>query len=215
MKRLVLIFLALVATAPPVAGSSLLAVQIGPKYGPEWMPGDDRADAHVSPGSGEQFLDLTLRDIGEEVDDRMEGYNLVVRRPEAGLTLLRAERPADWVFTDPGATFAVEGVADQLIITALSPAERIDLTRTPVNVARLYYAVDPDAAPGRHDINLEWGVTRIISGDPTPVPATPVSAEDPGIVIVTPEPSAVAMLAAAALLALGRRRRARGGGRVA
>ena len=217
MKRLVLLLPVVAGFAPPVAASVQLGVQIGPRYGEYW-PEETHADAYVAPGTGEHFLDLVLRDIGEEYHDHMAGYDVVVLPPAPGLTLLRAEKPEGWAFTDPAATFTVgTDAAGRLTISARSPEESIDvLPDSPKNIARLYYSVDPGAAPGRHDIALEneFAVTRIYSSDPTRFPPTPVEVRDPGTVVVTPEPSGLAaVLAVGGVLALRRRRRVAGAGR--
>ena len=193
----------LAALAQPVAATPILELRTGPNCGP------DEVDAAVSPGSGEQFFDLTFLQDWEDPDDQMNRYDLIVRAPRPGITLLRAEKPDNWVFSDPDAALTVvEGDAGHLVINASSPDERVNLTKdVPVqNAARIYYSVDPDAAPRLYNIRLDEGRTRIYTADETGWVPPPVGVTDSGLVLVTPEPSGLAVLAFGGLLALRRRR---------
>ena len=202
MKRLLLVLVAIALFARAVAATPLLDLRTGPNYGP------DEVDAVVAPGSGEHFFDLTFLQDWEDPDDEMNRYDVVVRAP-TGITLLRAEKPANWAFTDPDAVFTVvEGDAGHLLINASSPDERVDLTKSqPVqNAARIYYSVDPGAAPGFYNIRLEESTTRIYTANEFGWVPPPVGVTDAGRVLVTPEPSGLVVLALGGVLALRRRR---------
>ena len=202
MKQLVLVLVGMAVFSRSVAATPFLDLQTGPDYGP------DEVDAVVAPGSGEHFFDLTFLVDGEDPDDGMNEYDVMVRAPRPGITLLRAEKPDNWVFTDPDAVFrVVEGDADHLMINALSPDERVDVTNPGKNAARIYYSIDSGAAPGRYNIRLEPGTTRIYTGRPGGWIPPPVGVTDAGLVLVTPEPSGLAVIAVGGLLALRRRRR--------
>ena len=201
MKRLVLVLVAVLA--PRAAATPSLDLRVGPNFGP------DEVDAVVAPGSGEQFFDLTFIQSDEDPDDAMNAYDVMVRAPRPGLTLLRATEPDNWIFTDPGALFTVaDADAGHLLIRASSPDESVDITQPPRNAARIYYRIDAGVAPGLYPITLEEGTTRIYSADSGGLPPPPLGVTDPGLARVTPEPSGLAVLALAAALGL-RRRRAR------
>ena len=202
MKRLVLVLVGVAVLAPSAAATPFLDLRTGPNFGP------DEVDAVVAPGSGEHFFDLTFIQAEEDPDDAMNAYDVMVRAPRPGVTLLRATRPDNWIFTDPDAVFTVaEGDAAHLFIRASSVNEAVDITQPPRNAARIYYSIDAAAAPGLYPITLEEGTTRIYSAESGGVPPPPLGVTDPGLVRVTPEPSGLAMLALGAVLALLRRRR--------
>ena len=204
--RVVLVLAGIVLCAGSAAATPILELRTGPNYGP------DEVDAIVAPGSGEHFFDLTFLQDWEDPDDQMNRYDVMVRAPRPGITLLRAEKPANWVFTDPDAVLtAVEGDAGHLLISGSSPGERVNLTKDqPVqNAARIYYSVDPGAAPGFYSIRMEEGTTRIYTANDTGWVPPPVGVTDAGLVLVTPEPSGLAVLGLAGVLALRRRREAR------
>ena len=201
MLRLVPALVVIAVLAPSASATAFLGMRTGPNYGA------DEVDAVVAPGSGEHFLDLLLYAYGDDQSDNVNEYDVMVRAPRPGITLLRAEKPDNnWLFTSPDAAFSVvESAADHLFINASSPDERVDIpyADTPTYAARIYYTVDPAAAPGRYSITLEPRTTRTYAVDQIELP---VDVTDPGLVLVTPEPSGLAVLALSGLLALRRRR---------
>jgi hypothetical protein len=200
MKRLAVALVSIAVFCPPVVATPFLDLRVGPNSGP------DEVDALVAPGSGEQFFDLTFIQSEEDPDDAMNAYDVMVRAPRPGVTLLRAARPDDWIFTDPGAVFTVaEADAGHLLIRASSPDESVDITQPPRNAARIYYRIDAGAPAGLYPITLEEGTTRIYSTESGGV-HPPLGVTDPGLVLVTPEPAGLAVLALSATLLLRRRR---------
>jgi hypothetical protein len=200
MSRLVPALFVIAVLARSASATAFLGMRTGPNTGV------DEVDAVVVPGSGEHFLDLLLYAYGDDQFDNVNEYDVMVRAPRPGITLLRAEMPDNWVFTKPDAVFSVvESAPDHLFINASSPDERVDIpyADTPTYAARVYYTVDPGTAPGLYRITLEPRTTRTYAVDQIELP---VDVADPGLVLVTPEPSALALLALGGVLALRRPR---------
>jgi MYXO-CTERM domain-containing protein len=201
MKRLVVVLVVIAVLAPSAGATEFIGMRTGPNRGA------DEVDAVVAPGSGEHFLDLLLFAYGDDIYDNVNEYDVMVRAPRPGITLLRAEKPDNnWVFTKPDAVFTtIDSAADHLFINASSPDERVDIPYPdhPTYAARVYYTVDPGTAPGLYRITLEPRTTRTYAVDQINVP---VDVTDPGLIQVTPEPSGLAVLAFGGLLALRRRR---------
>jgi hypothetical protein len=201
MKRFVGILVGIAVGAPRVAATPFIDMRTGPNFG------QGEVDAVVAPGSGEHFFDLTFLQSEEDPDDQMNEYDVMVRASRPGITLLRAQKPDNWVFTDPDAVLTVvEGNAGHLLINASSPDERVDITRPPKNAARVYYSLDAGAAPGRYSITLEPSTTRLYTANTSGWVPPFVGVTDPGLVLVTPEPSGLTILAVGGVLALRRRR---------
>src|SRR5690242_17760223 len=103
MRQFILKFACVLAVslwaAWPAAARAALALRLGSEYGAT-LP-----DAFVWPASGEHYFDLVFEETGTPEDERLFAYDLQVVRTRPGVRLLRAEKPDNWVFTDPGATF--------------------------------------------------------------------------------------------------------------
>ena len=193
----------LLAMAPAVA-SAVVDLRIGPTLG------GDQVDAVVAPGSGEHFFDLTFIRRTDAYDP-LYAYDVQLDTARPGLRLLRVERPDNWVFTAPDATFvqlrADPGLA---LASAAGGSAAFNHIATGQQAARVFYSVDPGTAPGLYRITLDPATTIWSGSDPNlPGYVGPwVEMTDPGVVRVTPEPSGLALLGVAGLL-LGRRARGR------
>ena len=205
--RAVLAFSILLATGASAASAAELALLIGPNRGATAV------DAVVAPGSGEQFFDFTFLDTVEPpLFEGLVVYELMVRAPRPGITLLRAEVPDNWVFAGTDASFTVtEAAPDHLLITVTDVDDPNDTDVTLVDIvtgrkaARVYYGVDAAALPGLYNITLDPQETAWGHGLPKGFLLT-VDTPDPGVVRVTPEPAGLALLGIPAALALRRRR---------
>jgi PEP-CTERM motif len=145
-----------------------------------------------------------LRESGTAYDEGLYVYSLRARAQRPGITLLRAEKPDNWVLTDPDAVFLIDEAApDHLFFSGSNVNVLSDITDGK-KVARLYYNVDADALPGLYRIRVDQDFA-FESGDPSGH-YIGVDITDPGVIRVTPEPSALALLGAAALFGLRRRR---------
>jgi len=205
MNRLTLILSIVVTIGPSVAFAGGLELQVGPNYGA------GAVDAVVAPGTGEHFFDLTFLETPPDQNEGMDAYDVMVRAPRPGISLLRAEKPGDdWAFgPEADAHFTVpESAPDHLLIeVTIPPAAPLTDLMTGTKAARVYYAVDPAAPPGVYDITLDPQETGIASGLPNRALPPPVGVTDPGVVLVTPEPSGMALPGALGLLLARRVRR--------
>ena len=193
--------LAVAASIAPPTALAALDLRIGPNRGA------DAVDAAVAPGSGEHFFDLTFTETPPTENEFLYAYDVLFEAAQTGIRLLRAERPDNFVLTAPDATF-VQSEADAGHILAAAQdgtSLGVDVVTGP-KAARVYYAVDPGTTPGLYRITLNPVGTTFVSGDPNRQGYFPVvDITDPGVVLVTPEPSGLALLAVAGLLALRRR----------
>jgi len=198
MKRFAFGLACVLSMAPGVA-SAALSLTIGP-------------DINVC-AEGEQFIDLVFNETGTPVNEGLFAYDLYITRDKPGINLLRAEKPDNWVFTSPGATFQEAGPEFShkpglIIVNAIG--DLLGGNQDIVNgtkAARVYYTIDPNAAPGVFHINLDPAGTLFVSGDTGE--AIPVDISDPGsTVMFCPEPAGLSFAGVACLLALRRRRRA-------
>jgi hypothetical protein len=185
----------------PVGASAAVYLQIGSNAGA------DAVDAVVAPGSGEHFFDLTFNETGGAWNDHLYAYDLFVEVPRPGISLLRVEKPDNWVFTAPDATLqTLEAELGHIVAVGVDSRTGTgsDIT-TGSKAARVIYLVDDSLAPGVYRIVLrpEWTVF----GSGNPECSCPIFADvsDPGVVLVTPEPSSLGLLALG-LLGLRRRR---------
>ena len=196
MKRILLALGCVLAVGPGVA-SAALAIAIGP-------------DVTFSPVAGEQFLDLVFNDSGPEVNEGLFAYDLYIRRSDPAINLVRAEKPDNWVFTSPGASFqeATEFSNKPELIVVNAIGDLLGANEDIVGgtkVARVYYTINPDAFRGVSTVFLDPALTLFVSGDTGE--AIPVDVSDPGTVTWTPEPAALPLLCMAGAL-LRRRHRA-------
>ena len=200
MKRFAFGLACVLAVAPGVA-SAALSITIGP-------------DIQVSRGAiptGEQFFDLVFNETGTPVNEGLFAYDLYITRDKPGINLVRAEKPDNWVFTSPGASFQEAGPEFSnkpglIVVNAIGDllGANQDI-QNGTKVARVFYTIDPDAPPGVYHVSLDPGGTLFVSGDTGE--AIPVDISDPGTVIteIIPEPTALPLLAVAGVLALRRR----------
>jgi len=201
MKRYVLA-LGCVLGAAPVVASAALSISIGP-------------DILVTPRAiptGEQFVDLVFNEVGTSANEGLFAYDLYVRRDKPGINLVRVEKPDNWVFTSPGASFQEAGpeFSDKpglIVVNAIGDllGANQDI-QNGTKAARVFYTIDPNAAGGVYHISLDPGGTLFVSGDTGE--AIPVDISDPGTVIIGPEPAGLSLAGVACALALLRRRRA-------
>jgi hypothetical protein len=200
MIRFLLTLGCLLSIAPAVASAGL-DLRIGPNRGPA------EVDAVVAPGSGEHFFDLTFTDSPPSQNESLYAYDVAFITDRPGLTLVRAERPDHWVLTAPDATFTQFEARPDFVVAGGTDGFSIgsDIT-TGTKAARLAFRVDPGTAPGLYRINLDPSFTAWSSGDPFGPNLFPyVDITDPGLVLVTPDPSGLGLLSVGTLLALRRR----------
>jgi hypothetical protein len=196
MKRHLLALACVVAIAPAVA-SAALSITIGP-------------DINVCT-AGEQFFDLVFNETGTPVNEGLFAYDLYLQRDKPGVNLVRVEKPDNWVFTSPGASFQEAGPEFSqkpglIVVNAIGDLlganqDIVDGTKA----ARVFYTLDPNVAPGVYHISLDPAGTLFVSGDTGE--AIPVDIGPP-FTIITPEPAGLSLLGIAGLLALRRRRAA-------
>ena len=109
MKRLVII----PGITAIIAASAASELRIGPNRGATAV------DAVVGPGPAVHFFDLTFFETGAPQQDHLYAYDLLLRATP-GVSLVRAERPDNWAFTAPDATFTqAEAAADRILAQAV------------------------------------------------------------------------------------------------
>jgi MYXO-CTERM domain-containing protein len=201
MKRFVLGLGCVIAMVPGVA-SAALSLAIAP---------DITVPANAIP-TGEQFVDLVFNETAPTANEGLFAYDLYLTRDKPGINLVRAEKPDNWVFTSSGASFQEAGPEfshkpDLIVVNAIGDllGANQDI-QDGTKAARVFYTIDPGAAPGVYHIGLDPAGTLFVSGDTGE--AIPVDISDTGTVTVTPEPGSLALLGVAGLLALRRRRSA-------
>src|SRR5439155_21671875 len=91
MKRFALALSCALAGIMPAITKASLRLQIGPERGA------DAVDAVVAPGSGERFFDLVFNESGPPVNEHLIAYDVGVDAARPGLSLVRAEKPDNWV----------------------------------------------------------------------------------------------------------------------
>jgi hypothetical protein len=202
MKRFGLVLACVLAVAPATA-SAALGIDFVP--GPPLIPGEIP--------TGEQYVDLVFRETGTPTNEGLFAYDLYITRDRPGaINLVRAERPDNWVFSSPGASFQEAGPEfshkpSQIVINAIGDLlganqDIADGTKA----ARIFYTLDPDAPYGDFRISLDPSGTLFVSGDTGE--AIPVDISDSYSFIVIPEPVGLSLLGAAGLLMIRRRRAA-------
>jgi hypothetical protein len=204
MKRYVLALACVLAMAPGVAPAAL-----GINIGPDIIP------AFGSPPPGEQFFDLVFIDSGPATNEGLFAYDLYIRSDGPGINLVRAEKPDNWVFTSPGASFQEAGPEFSnkpglIVVNAIG--DLLGANQDIVNgtkAARVFYTIDPAAFaspfPVAYHLRLDPAGTLFVSGDTGE--AIPVDISDPGSVATVPEPAGLSFAGVACALALLRRRR--------
>jgi hypothetical protein len=204
MKRFLLALGCVLAVMPGVA-SAALSIAIGP-------------DITVAPGAipvGEQFFDLVFNETGTPANEGLFAYDLYIKRDKPGINLIRAEKPDNWVFTSPGASFSQAGpefshLPDLIVVNAIGDLlganqDIVDGTK----VARVFYTIDPATYRGHATVMLDQapGTTVFVSGDTGE--AIPVDLSDTGdVTSFIPEPGTISLLGVGGLLL---RRRSREG----
>ena len=201
MKRFVLGLGCVLAMVPGVASAALSVATVP----------DIVVPANAIP-TGEQFFDLVFNETGTPANEGLFAYDLYLKRDKPGINLIRAEKPDNWVFTSAGASFQEAGPEfsnkpDLIVVNAIGDllGANQDI-QDGTKAARVFYTIDPGAAPGTYRLTLDPSGTLFVSGDTGE--AIPVDISDAGTVVVTPEPGSIALLGVAGLLALRRRRSA-------
>jgi len=197
MKRFVLGFACVLALLPGVA-SAALSVDIGPDIFSDNNP------------TTEHFFDLVFHETGAPTNEGLFAYDLYLKADRPGIKLLRAEKPDNWVFTSPGASFQEAGPEFSnkpglIVVNAIGDLlganqDIVDGTKA----ARVFYTIDENLPRGAYKLTLDPAGTLFVSGDTGE--AIPVDISNPGTVIVEPEPTALPLLAVAGVLAVRRRR---------
>src|SRR5687768_8075839 len=206
MKRFALALTCVLAGAAPAVSRASLTLQVGPERGA------DAVDAVVAPGSGEHFFDLVFHESGPPDNEQLIAYDLLVEATRPGISLVRVEQPDNWVLTPSDAAELVQNEVEPDHILAFAGykftyAGPLADINTGEKAARIYYTVDPGAAPGLYRITLNPGYTIFGFGDPNCEHCHgPVFIDDPGLIRVTPEPAGLALIGAVAVLVLQRRR---------
>jgi len=192
--------LAFVLALAPGVASAALSVEIGP-------------DIVLVPGqvpTGELFFDLVFHETGPATNEGLFAYDLYLQRSMPGINLVRAEKPDNWVFTSPGASFQEAGPEFSnkpglIVVNAIGDLlganqDIVDGTKA----ARVFFTLDPFLAPVPLQISLDPAGTLFVSGDTGE--AIPVDISDPGTVRFIPEPTGLSFAGVACALALRRRR---------
>ena len=206
MKRFALALTCLLAGVAPAVSLASLTLQVGPALGP------DAVDAVVAPGSGEHFFDLVFHESGPPDFEHLIAYDLLVDATRPGISLLRVEQPDNWVLTPSDAAELVqfEVEPDHILASAgykFTYSGPLADINTGEKAARIYYNVDPGAAPGLYRITLNPTNTIFGFNDPNCEHCHgPVFIDDPGVIRVTPEPAGLALPLAAGVMALRRQR---------
>jgi hypothetical protein len=201
MKRFMFGLACIVAMAPGVASAALSLVPV-PATGP----------GPIGPGGpGERFFDLVFHETGTPANEGLFAYDLYLQRDKPGVNLVRVEKPDNWVFTSPGASFQEAGPEFSnkpglIVVNAIGDllGANQDIVEG-TKAARVFYTLDPNVAPGVYHISLDPAGTLFVSGDTGE--AIPVDFSQP-FTIITPEPAGLSILGIAGLLTLRRRRTA-------
>jgi hypothetical protein len=191
----------------PADVSAALSLQFGNGNGPL-----GRVIGPLPPPGGPYFVDLVFVETGAPDDEGLFAYDLGVNATPGGpVRLIGAEKPDNWVFTNPNAALIVaQATPSRLIINATdaAPGDLPDIT-TGMKAARVLYTIDCDRATTFFStVGLDPQITVFGSGDPNHDLEIPVSTAD-GTAFICPEPTGVTLLGVAALLGLRRRRLAR------
>ena len=181
------------------------------------------------PSSGvPHYFDLVFRETGEPQDDGLFSYDVAVRlvRPHArsspDLRLLTGAAavtipPDRFVLpptAEPATVSVLESDADHVLFNITSGSrdpqdlDALGDINTGDKAARIWYVVEPGTPEATYRLRLDPTVTIFGSANPNLPLEIPVGIGDEGV-IVTPEPTALALLSAGALLALRRRTTAR------
>ena len=200
MNRLALALSCVLAMVPGVAAAAL-RINIGPDITTyPWDP------------AGEHFFDLVFHETEPNVNEGLFAYDLYIVRDRPGINLVRAEKPDNWVFTSPGASFQQADISappGTLVVNAIGDllGANQDI-RDGTKVARVFYTLDPNMPFGAASVRLDAtpGTTLFVSGDTGE--EIPVDISDTGAIIIIPEPAGFSLLGVACVFALRRRRAA-------
>ena len=196
-----LVALGAVVIAAPAVAPAALVLQFDGGNGP-------LSGGVPVPGPGPYFIDVALVETGTPKDEQLFAYDLHLRANSNGpVRLAGAEKPDNWVFTDPAANFLVASSSPtEVMINAvnrLTPPFS-DIT-SGAKVARVLYTFD--CVPGASTLFFDPNNTIFASGDPNQDPFIPVDTTGPLTYFsLCPEPTGLALLPLAAALALRRRR---------
>ena len=159
MKRFAPVLGCLLALLPGVA-SGALSIGIGPDLSFCFPPGE------------EHYVDLVFNETAPTANEGLFAYDLYIRRDNPGLILLRAEKPDNWVFTAPNASFQQADVPGNnppsgIVVNAIG--DLLGATQDIVSgtkAARVFFTLDPSLASTSHIfLDQTPGTTLFVSGD--------------------------------------------------
>ena len=164
---------------------------------------------------GRLTLDVTFEEPGVNQIEDLIGYDLgfTLEKVGGGTGGLRfvppyAEKPQPFVF--PGAAdfhAFVPAPFPDVLLNVWSRSGTVEITRDPVNAARLVLEYDPGTAPGEYRVRLDPNFTVLAPGPNGPEPEVLRDVSDVGVIRIVPEPASLPLLALCALFTLRRRRR--------
>jgi hypothetical protein len=203
MKRIALCFGCVLAVVPTMASAALSVAFDGTPV--TVTQGQIPAEEH--------FVELVFNETGTPTNEGLFAYDLYLTPDKPrGINLVRAEKPDNWVFTSPGASFQEAGPEfsnkpSLIVVNAIGDllGANQDI-QNGTKAARIFYTIDSAAAPGMYTINLDPSGTLFVSGDTGEAIPVDISSIGTPLVTVVPEPAGLSLLGVASAAFLRRRR---------
>jgi hypothetical protein len=220
MKRFVL-GMGLLGLMVPGVASAALSLQMGPQNGSA-SPANNDASLLPLVDNGLKFIDLIFHETGGVNPEGLFTYDIglnLVRPGGSGVSLITvptggngagavALAPNPVFNTGSAPSFQIsESSPTRLVFNVTSGGDLNDIDEGE-SAARVFYNVDPGAAPGVYRLQFDPDYTVFGSGDPNLPLSIDVALTDQGVLQVVPEPGTLSLLGIAGLLALRRRRTA-------